>query len=57
MKLSEKNVTNPHVKGVPSVVLDKNGDPVPQYPAKENKGNGSIDGYWMSFEKYCELPE
>lgn len=40
-----------------SVVYNKEGNPVPQYPARSNQGNGAITTYWMPFDEYCQLDE
>jgi len=38
-------------------VYDSEGNVIPQFPVKDNKGNGAIRQYWMPFAKYTEMEE
>ena len=38
-------------------VYDSEGNVIPQFPVKDNKGNGAMATYWMTFAEYTELEE
>ena len=38
-------------------VYDSEGNVIPQFPVKDNQGNGAIHHYWMPFAEYTELEE